>query len=198
MGKGLGKVIQKVKLTCCNYVSSPNPTPTPEPTDPNEPVAPVDNCQVHFSGVLMIDEFEENWFSVIYQVDQYSELVGAGDYSDNKTAFPQSVETTFDGIAIDHGVRLQIYTQPNFSGSIAIDVIGPKIINNRMFISKLSSANYGTKTFTPSVIQDKFPPDTRYINSKAVDLRNLSFGSCKITCGHDPANSLDLGIEKFS
>ena len=193
--RGLEKITQKANIRCCAGKTNSNiPSPPPIPSTPNQPV---DNCQVHFSGVLMLDYTKTGWFSKIYTVDQYSELVGAGEYTDNKTAFPKAVKTTFDGIAIDHGVRLQLFSEINYGGNIVIDVIGPMLINNRTFHYELSNAGYGNRAFTPSHIQAKYPIQNRYINIKSVDMRKLSFGSCKITCGHNPSDSLDIGVEVF-
>ena len=198
--KGLEKINQKIKSKCCKPAPPPWPPFPPCPTkcpNPPAPTGPVDNCQVHFSGVLISDNAKAGWFSKIYTVDIYSELVGAGDYPDNTKAFPKAVKTTFDGIVIDHGVRLQIFSGKNYGGDLAIDVIGPMIINNRIYNYELNKEGYGNREFTPSNIQAKYPIKNRYVNKKSIDILSLSFGSCKISCGHDPANSLNIGVELF-
>ena len=143
------------------------------------PKAPQENCRVHFSGVFM-GGWSEGEVSKIYQEDQFSEFVGSGSYPNNEIAFPRSVAHTFDGIAIDKGTRLVIYSQKNFQGEILIDVSGPAIICNKKFRDHPPVNHVMTDVF-PGELQSNYPPSVRrYSNT---DMHSWSFGSCRITCG---------------
>ncbi|HMD00474.1 MAG TPA: hypothetical protein VKH37_09985, partial [Ferruginibacter sp.] len=73
-------------------------------------------CRVFVSDCFLGDQYEESWTSVIYVEDGISEYVGEGVYPDNSNAFPNAGAGvhTFDGIAIDKGTRVIIYSQKNF------------------------------------------------------------------------------------
>ena len=94
------------------------------------PKVPQENCGVHFSGLFMGSSYKSGFTSEIYKVDDCSEYVGSGFYPDNELAFPKAVFSTFDGIAIDKGTRLIIYSQKKYQGKILLDIIGPAVINN--------------------------------------------------------------------
>ena len=96
-------------------------------TDFNTPLLPqlpVPGARAHFGGGLM------NALHNIFVEDSTSEFVGIGDYPDNTKAFPKAVSKTFDGIAIDAGVRCIMYPSKNFQGTPLIDITGPAIVNN--------------------------------------------------------------------
>ena len=100
---------------------------------------PTNNCRAHFSGLLMTDNFQSDHHTEIYQLDESSEYVGEGEYPRSILAFPKAHESTFDGIAIDKGTRVIIYSEENFNGSILMDETGPKIITNKIRIDVLKS-----------------------------------------------------------
>ena len=124
-------------------------------------------------------EQEYRWISEIYVEDEFSEYVGAGYYPANKRAFPKSVNSTFDGIAVDKGTRLIIYEKPNYQGKTLLDVKGPIIINNMKWQndSKVSHCNYDT--YSPQ-LQNTYPPNVRFWSES--DMHQWSYGSCKIMC----------------
>lgn len=143
------------------------------------PRAPSKNCRVHFSGLFMGDHFAANFISEIYQVDDYSEYVGSGYYPDNSTAFPKAVRTSFDGIAIDKGTRLIIYSNKNFEGSVLLDIHGPAIVNNVEHKSNQAVNFCNTINFTPN-LQSNYPQSVRQWSKS--NMNNWSNGSCKIIC----------------
>ncbi len=143
------------------------------------PRSPQKNCRVHFSGLIMGGQFEMSHISEIYKEDYASEYVGAGHYPDNESAFPKAVKYTFDGIAIDRGTRLIIYSSPNFMGEVLLDVTGPAIINNVLFIDD-SRYNHCNSDNYPGDLQSNFPQSVRKWSSS--DMQKWNRGSCKITC----------------
>jgi hypothetical protein len=143
------------------------------------PKAPQENCRVHFSGVFMGGEAQIERVSKIYEEDQYSEFVGSGSYPKNNQAFPKAVRTSFDGIAIDKGTHLIIYSKENFQGEIVLDVIGPAIVCNKIFRNEPEVNHVMTDVF-PGELQSNYPPSVRRYSD--VDMRVWSKGSCRITC----------------
>ena len=117
--------------------------------------------------------------SEIYKIDEISEYVGSGFYPKNTVAFPKSVNTTFDGIAIDKGTRLIIYSKPNFKGTILLEVVGPMIINNVIWKDDSNYKHCNTDIF-PEDLQRNFPPSVRIWSNS--NMHDWSFGSCKIMC----------------
>ncbi|WP_075343829.1 hypothetical protein [Tenacibaculum agarivorans] len=142
--------------------------------------APRESCRIFVSGGLISDTDKgEPGFSEIYVEDDYSEYVGEGEYPDNNMAFPKAVRTTFDGIAIDKGTRVIIYSKKNFQGKVLLDKIGPAIINNvkwkdngdaKVWIDKIFKAPY----------QKTFPSTKRHFSKS--DMHSWSYGSIKVIC----------------
>ena len=167
---------------CCNCSKEVAPLPIKEPTPPivdTRPKAPVENCRVHFSGLIMGGKYEEVGISKIYQTDYASEYVGSGEYKSNKKAFPKAVARTFDGIAIDRGTRLIIYSKENFKGTVLLDVKGPAIINNGLYKDEPIYNHCNTDTY-PSDLQRNYPQSVRKWSK--TNMQTWSSGSCKITC----------------
>jgi hypothetical protein len=143
------------------------------------PKAPQENCRVHFSGLFMGASYKSNFISEIYKVDDYSEYVGSGFYPNNELAFPKAVNSTFDGIAIDKGTRLIIYSQKNFQGKVLLDIIGPAIINN-IHHKNNNDVNYCNTEDFPAHLQANYPQSVRKWSS--TNMWEWSYGSCKIMC----------------
>ena len=143
------------------------------------PKAPQENCRVHFSGAFMGANYKSNFISEIYKVDDYSEYVGSGFYPSNELAFPKAVNSTFDGIAIDKGTRLIIYSQKNFQGKVLLDIIGPAIINN-VYHKNNNAVNYCNTEDFPAHLQVNYPQSVRKWSSS--NMWKWSYGSCKIMC----------------
>lgn len=143
------------------------------------PKPPTQNCRVHFSGLFMGNNYTYNYISEVYKVDDFSEYVGSGFYPDNTQAFPKSVRTTFDGIAIDKGTRLIIYSKKNFQGVILLDITGPAIVNNIKHIDNPAVNFCNTINFKAS-LQNNFPQSVRKWSKS--NMWDWSYGSCKIIC----------------
>lgn len=152
--------------------------------DDDELPKPTENCGVHFSGIMLSDEEEydaanDPVASIIFGNDPYGEYVGQGYYPDNTKTFPKAVEYTFDAIAVDKGTHLIIYSKPNFKGKVLLDVVGPVLIFNGLWIDDFRYNHIATKTFSPT-LQAMFPVSRRQWTKK--NMHNWSYGSCKIIC----------------
>lgn len=143
------------------------------------PKPPSTNCRVHFSGLLMGGSYESGNISKIYVEDDFSEYVGSGYYNDNNIAFPKSVKTTFDGIAIDKNTRLIIYEKLNFEGDILLDITGPAIINNVIWKDDLRYKKCNYEDFSPD-LQANYPQSVRIWSQ--TNMHDWSNGSLKIIC----------------
>jgi hypothetical protein len=143
------------------------------------PRAPQQNCRVHFSGLFMGGNYRSNYISEIYKTDSYSEYVGSGFYPDNTKAFPNSVRETFDGIAVDKGTRLIIYSKKNFQGTVLLDITGPAVINNVFHINN-PAVNFCNTINFPSHLQTNYPQSVRKWSES--NMWEWSYGSCKIIC----------------
>ena len=143
------------------------------------PRPPQKNCRVHFSGLLMGGNYRSNYISEIYKTDSYSEYVGSGFYPDNTKAFPNSVRETFDGIAVDKGTRLIIYSKKSFQGTVLLDITGPAVINNVLHINN-PAVNFCNTINFPSHLQTNYPQSVRKWSES--NMWAWSYGSCKIIC----------------
>ena len=142
---------------------------------------PTNNCRAHFSGLLMTDNFQPENHTEIYQLDESSEYVGEGEYPRSILAFPKAHYDTFDGIAIDKGTRVIIYSDENFNGKILMDETGPKIITNkiRMEDGNKSDVNNNQKIFKEP-LNSNYPPSCRKMSSS--NMFEWSKGSLKVIC----------------
>jgi hypothetical protein len=115
---------------------------------------------VHFTGLVMSDNYNEGNLSKAYVMDKYSEFLKPGKYGNISASLPNSVAYTFDGIAVPPKTRLIIYSGTNFSGAKLVDVTGPAIINNSKweFDERYTGAN--KKTYSPD-LQTTFPQAVR-------------------------------------
>jgi len=154
------------------------------------PLAPVtsvqpprQSCRVFVSGIFISDVPVKKTASGIYQVDQFSEYVGEGAYPDNATAFPKAVASTFDGIAIDKGTRVIIFSGKDFTGDTVLNMEGPAMINNGRwrydFRYLFFFKEWQIKRFSPA-LEAVFPPNTRVMSKS--DMNEWSKGSIKIIC----------------
>jgi len=144
-------------------------------------IEPEGDCRAHFSGVLMDDGTgTSGWFSEIYVIDQYSEYVGVGEYPINRQAFPKAVNTTFDGIAIDAGTKVTIYSGENFTGSILYEKVGPAVVNNYIWQDRSEAANAMATWSEP--LQSNYPQSVREWSGS--NMHDWSFGSLVVECGY--------------
>jgi len=150
-----------------------------EPPPPTKIEPPTDDCRAHFSGTLVSDNYIKGHISTIYVADEYGEYVGAGEYPSNKAAFPKAVARTFDGIAIDAKTRVVIYSEPNFQGSVVLDLTGPAVINNIKWKDEARIMNFTTKTFAGG-LEANFPKSSRIWS--AVNMNDWDTGSLKVIC----------------
>lgn len=138
----------------------------------------IKNHIVHFTGLVMSDNYNEGNLSKAYVMDKYSEFLKPGKYGNINATLPNSVAYTFDGIAIPPKTRLVIYSGTNFTGTKLVDITGPAIINNNKweFDERYTGAN--KKTYCPE-LQTTFPQTVRQWSvSNMHDWQN---GSIEIT-----------------
>lgn len=144
---------------------------------------PTNNCRAHFSGLLMTDNFQSGNHTEIYQLDESSEYVGEGEYPRAINAFPKAHESSFDGIAIDNGTRVIIYSEENFTGDILLDETGPVIITNKIRIeddnTKSEVINNNQKIFKEP-LNSNYPPSCRKMSKS--NMFEWSKGSLKVIC----------------
>lgn len=144
-------------------------------------IKPEGNCQAYFTGLVVADKYESVGISEAYKLDGYSEYVGAGLYPDNTQAFPKSVDSTFDGIAIAKGTKVTIYSDKNFKGTILYEKVGPAIINNKLW--QYDSRYYPAVNRTwKEPLQTEFPFSVREWSQS--NMHDWSFGSLKVECGY--------------
>ena len=143
-------------------------------------IPPTGSCRAHFSGALMADAFLLGWTSEVYVIDGYSEYVGAGLYPNNNLAFPKAVASTFDGIAIDAGTRVTIYSLPNFQGTILYQQVGPAVVNNSIWMNSIAVSNVNSRNWKPA-LQAVYPQSVRAWS--ASNMHPWSNGSVAVECG---------------
>lgn len=144
-------------------------------------IQPQGDCRAHFTGGLMADHFWDGGISEVYVEDAYSEYVGPGLYPDSTQAFPKAVATTFDGIAIDAGTKVTIYSEKDFKGTVLYEAIGPAIINNSIW--------RGYDIYGPPVERDwKEPLQSLYPQAVRKwsdgNMHDWSYGSLMVECGY--------------
>lgn len=163
-------------------VNCPEPTSNPEPPvvhEGDDLPKPEKNGGVHFSGWFLSDKDEYPWIdcSKIFEDDEYGEYVGQGLYLDNRKILPNSMQNTFDAVAVGEGTRLIIYSKPNFKGREVLNVKGPMLIEN--VHAKGQYDKLLTYTFSED-LQKLFPPSQRQWSSS--NMHDWAYGSCKILC----------------
>lgn len=137
----------------------------------------IDAHLVHFTGLVMSDEFKDGDLSKAYVMDGYSEFLKPGKYNNIKATLTNSTRYTFDGIAVPPKTRLIIYSGSNQSGTILVDVTGPAIINNSkwQFDNRYMTAN--SKTYITE-LQSTFPQSVRQWSVS--DMHDWQNGSIEI------------------
>ncbi len=135
---------------------------------------------VHFADALIMDEEKEEWWVVAFVDDDYSDILGPGDYNDTDAAIPDVVSGTWDGIAIRTGVRLIVYSDLNFTGDVLLDKTGPAIINSRQFEDNEPSYKKMLEDWS-GLLQAEFPQSVReWSDPDKVVMKYWEGGSFKI------------------
>jgi len=159
------------------------PTENDTIIDGEEVYKPTANCRAHFSGLLMTDYTKKGHATEIWKVDYGSEYVGKGEYPRAISAFPKAHGQTFDGIAIDKGTRVIIYSQKNFKGEILLDETGPAIITNVLRIDQdlvKEEVKENNRRNFKEPLNSQFPPSCRKMSSS--NMFDWSQGSLKVIC----------------
>ncbi len=142
---------------------------------------PRKGCRAFFTGLVVSDRFHYVGISRAYQPDAFSEYVGQGNYEYNVRAFPKAVFSTFDGIAIDSGTRVIVYSRPNFQGRVLLDKTGPAIINNFIWKNDYRYRHCNSIDYDEE-LQKVFPQELRVWSSS--NMHYWSYGSVKVMCEH--------------
>lgn len=116
--------------------------------------------KVHFSGLLIADTRQDDLSSRAYSKDPYSDFLKPGKYHLIDSYLVYSNYQTLDGIAIPANMRLVVYSEPNFQGTVLLDVSGPAIINNTSKKNSPASEEVQTREFI-APLQQKFPQSVR-------------------------------------
>ena len=148
------------------------------------PQPPVEGCRTHFSGLLMDDKSLYQWSSVIFTDDKHSDQIGCGHYPDFRT-MKQTYKASFDGMVIDEGTRVIIYSKPNYEGDILLDAEGPIVINNGTY--KKSMRRLKFRDYKNQELQEKYPQEKRTWSS--TNMHRWQDGSVKILCASESDKS---------
>ncbi len=140
---------------------------------------PCEGCRAFITDLVVGDQYVENHISEVYRIDAYSDYVGAGKYPDCKTAFPNAAEGTFDGLAVDKGTRIIIYSKPDFKGKKFLDIVGSAIINNKHWKKDKRYNTYMKKKFVEPY-QSMFPKRVRKWSK--TNMHSWTTGSIIVIC----------------
>ncbi len=143
---------------------------------------PRNGCRAFVTDLVVGDEFINGHISEIYKLDGYSDYVGVGKYKSCFEAFPNAAKGTFDGIAIDSGTRIIIYSKPDFKGKLLLDKTGPAIINNIRWKKDARYKIYMKKKFK-SPYNDIYPPKVRIWSRN--NMHNWTKGSAIVICNNN-------------
>lgn len=151
----------------------PGPDPTPDPT----PQPPKEGCRAFFAGGPIGGHTNPGVMTGLWKPDQFSEYVGSGDHPKAYEAFPNSIKHTFDGVAIDVGTRLEVWSGENFEGQKLFDRVGPLIASN------VSIGNEYLVNLINSSL-DKHPDAARFPMSARewIQFEGWAGGSIRISC----------------
>ncbi|WP_341902399.1 hypothetical protein [Fluviicola taffensis] len=134
--------------------------------------------KVHFSGLLISDKREDDLASKAFSKDPYSDFIKPGKYNIIDDFLTYSNYQTLDGIAVPANMHLVIYSEPQFKGTVLVDVVGPAIINNMNKKNTSNAKEIQTHEFT-APLQGKFP---QYVRTWSVsDMKSWVKGSMEIT-----------------
>ena len=134
--------------------------------------------KVHFSGLLISDTRKDELSSKAYSKDPFSDFVNPGKYNFIENLLVYSIYQTLDGIAVPENRRLIIYSEPNFKGTVLVDIVGPAIINNSSKKNSPDSAEIQTREFSKP-LQERFPQSVR--TWSVSDMNAWVKGSMEIT-----------------
>lgn len=140
---------------------------------------PREGCRAFITDLVVGDEFVKHHISEVYKLDPYSDYVGSGKYNYCREAFPNAAKGTFDGIAVDEGTRIIIYSEPNFEGEKLLDIVGPAIINNNVWKKDKRYNKYMRKRFSRKY-QKMFPQRVRHWSK--TNMHAWTDGSIIVTC----------------
>ena len=118
---------------------------------------------VHLTGALMSDESSSSkWTSKALDMsDQHSSFLQIGKYNTLGVVLKKAHDFTLDGIAIPANTRLIVYKEQNCSGEILLDITGPAIVNNFIYLDFGGGYyNVNLKEFIPE-LQPYFPQAVR-------------------------------------
>jgi tetratricopeptide (TPR) repeat protein len=133
---------------------------------------------VHFSGLLISDIREGEFSSKAYADDPYADFVKSGKYASVDKTLIYANFQLLDGIAVPTGIRLVIYSEKNYKGTVLLDITGPAIVNNLPLRDNPKAVAVQNKLFTPG-LERVFPAAVRSWSSS--DMHSWLNGSMEIT-----------------
>ena len=154
-------------------------------------LGPTLDCFAHMSDRLMADKLYSTPLEnsdKIFSASESSNIVPAGNYPNNRLAFPNACKITFDSLAIGKNVRIIIYSGLNFTGEILLDQIGPALILNNYWQNPgvLPDGNLVINLiYTDPQLKDLFPRALRFWSES--NMGDWANGSTKVICNDDIA-----------
>jgi hypothetical protein len=116
--------------------------------------------KIHFTGLVMSDDYKNMHRSRINVEDSYSSFLKPGKYTDLQQALYNAGRGTLDGIAIPAGTRLIVYQNNDCTGNVLLDITGPAIVNNVKWQNDSRYMDANTKDYTPD-LQTTYPQTVR-------------------------------------
>lgn len=140
---------------------------------------------VHFSGLLLSDAAEKDWFDLLFFPNSYSEILPVGEYDDLSEIIPKTLSMTFDALAIPEKTRLVIYEKENQKGAVILDETGPVIIQNKKWFDVFQANNlnelmdFFERDYNNPELQKVFPQSRRVYSDS--NMNEWTIGSCVIS-----------------
>jgi hypothetical protein len=134
---------------------------------------------VHFTGALMSDVSSDfDWTTEAFNtLDVHSDFLKPGKYNDLRESLKTATGYSLDGIAIPENMRLIVYSKPDCTGRVLLDVTGPAIVNNGYRYQSRQFKHLNEKQFHDK-LQASFPQSVRSWSS--TNMHGWTKGSLEI------------------
>ncbi|TSJ44934.1 hypothetical protein [Fluviicola chungangensis] len=117
---------------------------------------------VHFTGALISDAFssQEGTSEALDTTDAFSNFLKPGKYDELRHILRKATYHTLDGIAVPARTRIIVYKNKGCRGEVLLDVTGPAIVNNVLWVDDDRYKEVNTKDFNEE-LQPYFPQSVR-------------------------------------
>ena len=134
---------------------------------------------VHFTGALISDQFssQQGTSKALDTTDRYSNFLRPGKYDELRHVLRKSTYHTLDGIAVPACTRIIVYKNKKCRGEVLLDVTGPAIVNNVLWVDDDRYKGVNTKEFNEE-LQPYFPQSVR--SWSATNMHTWRDGSLEI------------------